>query len=160
MPPGLKKRLTKTTTSSADEPPNMPSPALPGQFIKHSKGSGLWRSWTRSFNSPLLALLDLFDNAVDATIDHTKRTAGAGAACAWSPKNPPLIKAYGDPYEKTGLVLKNSCADNISSLAQVLQPFNSDKDQSMIGENGVGGKLVICSRAIGSLERHQKSIEI
>jgi hypothetical protein len=29
----------------------------------------LWQAWTRSFNTPLLALLDLFDNAVDASLN-------------------------------------------------------------------------------------------
>lgn len=29
-------------------------------------GIGLWNSWTRNFKTPLLALLDLFDNSIDA----------------------------------------------------------------------------------------------
>jgi hypothetical protein len=93
-----------------------------------------------------LALLDLFDNAVDATIDHTKRQDGAGATSAYPADKAPLIKAYADPYEKTGLVLKNSCYGDIPSLSKVLQPFNSDKAQALIGENGVGGKISIMYR--------------
>lgn len=31
-------------------------------------GQGLWSLWTRNFKSPLLMLMDLVDNAVDATM--------------------------------------------------------------------------------------------
>ena len=31
-------------------------------------GIGQWNAWTRNFNSPLLAMLDLFDNSIDAAM--------------------------------------------------------------------------------------------
>lgn len=40
------------------------------------EGIGQWNAWTRNFNSPLLALLDLFDNSVDAAMKPAKRNGG------------------------------------------------------------------------------------
>ena len=36
-------------------------------LVDRVNGKGMWHAWTRSFDTPLLALLDLFDNAVDAS---------------------------------------------------------------------------------------------
>jgi len=40
-------------------------------------GIGQWNAWTRNFNSPHLALLDLFDNSIDAAMKPAKRNEDA-----------------------------------------------------------------------------------
>lgn len=35
--------------------------------VSRVNGKGMWRAWTQSFDKPLLALLDLVDNSVDAS---------------------------------------------------------------------------------------------
>ena len=99
------------------------------EFTKNPNGTGMWEAWTRSFNTPLLALMDLFDNAIDAGLDwnvHRQRQ---------------LIQAHPDPFEERGLVLINSSVHPVLPLRQVLQVYNSDKrSMSSIGQNGVGIK--------------------
>lgn len=96
----------------------------------HIDGKGLWASWTRNFTSPELALLDLFDNAIDATLhdDFDGR-----------------IEVYRDPPLKgegrsDGIILKNNCSRPIPKLSTVLTVFGSEKRADQIGENGVGVK--------------------
>lgn len=95
-------------------------------------GPGLWDNWTRSFTSPVMALLDLFDNSMDATMcgDH---------------KNLKKIHMFGDVHpkdanEETGLCIINSCAHRIPPLKEVMRVFKSLKHTQQIGENGVGIK--------------------
>eukprot|EP00751_Fragilariopsis_kerguelensis_P026180 CAMPEP_0170869738 /NCGR_PEP_ID=MMETSP0734-20130129/24553_1 /TAXON_ID=186038 /ORGANISM="Fragilariopsis kerguelensis, Strain L26-C5" /LENGTH=552 /DNA_ID=CAMNT_0011248197 /DNA_START=250 /DNA_END=1909 /DNA_ORIENTATION=- len=63
---------TATATMTRTPPPPPPQQFQPPNYINNSgvdrvNGKGMWHAWTRSFDTPLLALLDLFDNAVDAS---------------------------------------------------------------------------------------------
>jgi len=96
----------------------------------HINGEGLWASWTRNFISPELALLDLFDNAIDATLH---------------PQFNGRIEVYRDPPLNSrgradGICLKNNCFRAIPELSTVLTVFGSEKRCDQIGENGVGVK--------------------
>jgi len=96
----------------------------------HIDGKGLWASWTRNFISPELALLDLFDNAIDATL-HDEFDG--------------KIQVYRDPALNgegrcDGIVLRNNCSRPIPKLSTVLTVFGSEKRADQIGENGVGVK--------------------
>eukprot|EP00957_Ditylum_brightwellii_P035045 2657027-Ditylum_brightwellii.AAC.1 len=103
-------------------------------------GIGLWNSWTRNFKTPLLALLDLLDNAFDAALA------------------PPLL---GDVITKTGvfngkihitsdvdlsnngvitgMTITNNCARRIKPLKNIMEIYSSSKGKATesIGENGV-----------------------
>eukprot|EP00584_Thalassiosira_punctigera_P000908 CAMPEP_0172538260 /NCGR_PEP_ID=MMETSP1067-20121228/9679_1 /TAXON_ID=265564 ORGANISM="Thalassiosira punctigera, Strain Tpunct2005C2" /NCGR_SAMPLE_ID=MMETSP1067 /ASSEMBLY_ACC=CAM_ASM_000444 /LENGTH=972 /DNA_ID=CAMNT_0013323721 /DNA_START=179 /DNA_END=3097 /DNA_ORIENTATION=+ len=101
-------------------------------------GKGLWSLWTRNFKSPLLMLLDLVDNAVDAAVQQEEDNEFTGQ-----------VQIYRDLYEvmpgqtyTTGLCIQNN-AKEIAPLKEVLQLFISAKVNSgsdSIGENGVGLK--------------------
>jgi len=96
----------------------------------HINGEGLWASWTRNFISPELALLDLFDNAIDATLH---------------PQFNGKIEVHRDPPLNSrgradGICLKNNCFRAIPELSTVLTVFGSEKRCDQIGENGVGVK--------------------
>lgn len=99
-------------------------------------GIGMWNQWTRNFKTPVLALLDLMDNAFDA-------------ACARkNQEEPPFqghVLVYPDKDElnyTTGLVILNDSAKFIKPMAQVLEVYQSSKGNKSesIGENGVGLK--------------------
>eukprot|EP00546_Thalassionema_frauenfeldii_P018264 CAMPEP_0178907652 /NCGR_PEP_ID=MMETSP0786-20121207/7489_1 /TAXON_ID=186022 /ORGANISM="Thalassionema frauenfeldii, Strain CCMP 1798" /LENGTH=781 /DNA_ID=CAMNT_0020579473 /DNA_START=76 /DNA_END=2421 /DNA_ORIENTATION=+ len=94
----------------------------------HIDGKGLWASWTRNFTSPELALLDLFDNAIDATLHFNGKIQVY--------QDPPL----NDQGRSDGIILRNNCCRPIPKLATVLTVFGSEKRADQIGENGVGVK--------------------
>jgi hypothetical protein len=121
------------TTSSADASAGTDLQ----QFVKNPNGAGMWRAWVRSFNTPLLALLDLFDNAIDASSN----------VCEHGRRRRPLISAQIDDYEQSGFVLQNSCSQQIPPLRSVLQVYTSCKNSNSdsIGENGVGVKQAAAS---------------
>ena len=106
-------------------------------------GKGFWKSWTRSFKTTMLKLLDLIDNAVDgATIQED--TLGYRAK----------VFIYPDVYEQsnttrkgrkysstTGLCIRNNSPRKIVPLAEALVVHQTTKvDEGEIGENGVGLK--------------------
>jgi hypothetical protein len=97
-------------------------------------GIGLWTQWTRNFKTPLLAMLDLMDNAFDAAICDKPDFQG-------------VVHVLADTEKKTlktvsGIVILNNSYKHIKPMAQVLEVYQSSKgDQSeSIGENGVGLK--------------------
>lgn len=94
-------------------------------------GRGMWNNFLRSFADPLYALLDLFDNAVDASW-HLPREHN------FQPK----IKVDIDSNGQGGIYIRNASSDPIPSMAQILEVFRSAKEhhKSAIGENGVGIK--------------------
>jgi hypothetical protein len=112
-------------------------------------GKGMWDAWTRSFDTPLLAFLDLLDNAVDAS---------------WTLLDPsstsikPKIQIDVDDQIGSGGILMRNAGKSIPPLSQVLQVYKSKKGeaQDAIGENGIGVKhacaslsdlsLVFCKR--------------
>lgn len=96
-------------------------------------GIGMWEQWTRNFKTPLLALLDLMDNAFDATKTGSLKDFDA------------KILVYPDEDrngDATGLCLLNNTPKHIKPMAQILEIYQSSKgNQSQsIGENGVGLK--------------------
>lgn len=87
-------------------------------------GLGMWNSWTRNFNTPAQAMLDLVDNAFDAAADDGK------------------VRLQPDKHQDNGLTMFNTCRNPVAPLREVLVAFNSDKGpgREHIGENGVGLK--------------------
>jgi len=94
--------------------------------MSNVNGQGLWRSWQRSFRRPVDALLDLVDNAVDANLK------GGGQI---------HISTQPSPHNRQALLLLNSYASDVhKEISHILEVFSSNKDQSAVGENGVGLK--------------------
>lgn len=93
-------------------------------------GVGLWNSWKRNFRTPLLAFLDIMDNAVDAADVNSstgKIHIGADRGTARCP---------------TGVILINNSQHPIKDLTQILEVYHSTKHNNAesVGENGVGLK--------------------
>lgn len=103
-------------------------PPPPEKKLSHVNGTGLWNSWKRNFKSTELALLDLFDNAMDATMqDNNDQFRGK-------------IDIYRDDDSDDALCMRNNCVQPIPTLEKVLEVFGSQKTATDIGENGVGIK--------------------
>mmetsp|Transcript_19671 Transcript_19671/g.38708 ORF Transcript_19671/g.38708 Transcript_19671/m.38708 type:complete len:910 (+) Transcript_19671:179-2908(+) len=145
-----------------------PADAMPFQSpVKTTRvdGIGIWRSWKRNFSTPLLALLDLIDNSLDAAIasqlelllDAATMTASRGGG---PPSFVGRVHIHPDTYDAphphrgsgnlngatsttTGVCIVNNSHKKIRPLAKVLEVYNSSKIHSGagdIGENGVGLK--------------------
>lgn len=119
--------------------------------ITSINGIGLWNSWTRNFGSPLLAMWDLMDNAIDAS-------------CPVSGKVHVEPDSFsGHRIQSSGIRIQNTCKEPVAPLNDILKAYQSSKAkadesqvssmynahhnpdhhddaQSMIGENGVGVK--------------------
>lgn len=99
-------------------------------------GTGLWRSWKRNFKTSLMAVMDLVDNALDASIPKVGE------------KNQNFIgriHVFPDVYltSTTGLCMVNNSTQKMRPLVEVLRVYDSSKIDSGagdIGENGVGLK--------------------
>lgn len=109
-----------------------------------TSGTGLWDMWTRNFKSPLMALLDLIDNSVDAAL--------LQEGCKSNIQG--RVQIYRDIYKHdrksytTGLCIRNNSMNKITPLDQALNHlFSSEKlnSASSIGENGVGLKQAAAS---------------
>jgi hypothetical protein len=99
-------------------------------------GRGIWNSWTRNFSMPLLALLDLLDNAFDAASLTEK-----GKISIQSDRE--LDGSAGSRKGTiTGIAIFNSSIQRVKPLHKVLEVYTSLKGASAdsIGENGVGLK--------------------
>ena len=144
------------------------APAVTGPAVSVDRvnGIGMWRSWTRSFNTPLLALLDLFDNAVDASMKKLPSSSVPAAAAAHNgrfmmnlmaainpgfysnvqqqngqrPYHHPKIVVTVDEIGGSGVMIRNSCESPIPPMKQVLEVYKSCKKNDAIGENGIGVK--------------------
>ena len=133
-------------------------------------GIGQWKSWCRSFATPLLAMLDLVDNALDAAVGGGVEVPGHGhdndddssiSSISSSSNNPGnsthktssrIVISYDKPYsahynqsnnETTGLVMTNNSVEPIKSMHEILRVYNSGKANDSgqnIGQNGVGLK--------------------
>lgn len=105
-------------------------------------GCGIWNSWTRNFSSPLLALLDLFDNALDASTMHLSQQQQINDINCGRIH----VDADKDNSERktTGIKMVNSSVLPIKPLKEVFEVYgNNDtgmSSSSRIGENGVGLK--------------------
>ena len=102
-------------------------------------GVGLWHSWTRNFKSPILAILDLLDNAFDAGFSKSDPTFKSKIHISED-------KWYDDTlsYDQervTGIIIANNSAEPICDILSILEVYKSTKsDSESIGENGVGLK--------------------
>eukprot|EP00592_Proboscia_alata_P003459 CAMPEP_0194370214 /NCGR_PEP_ID=MMETSP0174-20130528/18491_1 /TAXON_ID=216777 /ORGANISM="Proboscia alata, Strain PI-D3" /LENGTH=888 /DNA_ID=CAMNT_0039147523 /DNA_START=63 /DNA_END=2729 /DNA_ORIENTATION=- len=124
-------------TGGQSPPPSHFSP----QFTTIN-GKGLWNSWKRNFKTPLLALLDLIDNSLDAalSVGHDNGKIHVERSDSW------LTPASGNEnvglYDKQfcGLCMTNMCVKPVKPLQKVLEVYNSSKGKDSVGENGVGIK--------------------
>jgi len=109
-------------------------------------GIGLWHSWTRNFKSPLLAVLDLLDNAFDAgfsTFNPTFKSKIHITEDKWIDSGSDFTSVSATPFQEsvTGMVIANNSADPICDILSILEVYKSAKaDCETIGENGVGLK--------------------
>jgi hypothetical protein len=93
-------------------------------------GHGMWQSWTRVFDQPRYACLDLLDNCLDATL-HPPEFDG---------------KVVMKRLPPNGIVIINNSSKPIKPLKDVLIVYGSTKGvggnakRDAIGENGVGLK--------------------
>mmetsp|Transcript_9335 Transcript_9335/g.20219 ORF Transcript_9335/g.20219 Transcript_9335/m.20219 type:complete len:754 (-) Transcript_9335:1826-4087(-) len=127
-----------------------PTPALAPQFNNEKdapkltivNGKGFWRSWTRSFKTTMLKLLDLIDNSVDgATIQ--ERPGFTGRVHIYPDVHEQLVtNRKGSKFiSTTGLCIRNNSPHKIVPLSEALVVHNTTKvDPTEIGENGVGLK--------------------
>jgi hypothetical protein len=108
-------------------------------------GKGMWDAWTRSFDTPLLALLDLLDNAVDASwsllLDDVDHDQHRGL------DERPLIQIDVDDRIGSGGIVMRNASKYIPPLSEVLQVYKSKKGSTKdsIGENGIGIKHACAS---------------
>ncbi|CAB9499330.1 expressed unknown protein [Seminavis robusta] len=121
----------QTVASSIKAPP----PTSPGASdytmsgMTAVDGHGMWNSWTRVFDEPKYAMLDLLDNCLDATL-HSNIEG----------------KVVMKKLEPNGIVIINNSAKPIKPLKDVLVVYGSTKGvgknakRDAIGENGVGLK--------------------
>ena len=119
---------------------------MPPNKLTRVDGIGLWRSWTRNFNTKTLALLDLIDNSLDAAINNGRNDNDDLHSFKGK------VHVYPDVYYEspgggrattTGLCIVNNSIKKIRPLKNVLEVYNSSKVNSGagdIGENGVGLK--------------------
>ena len=133
------EQLTTISTQNDDEH------ELTVEFSR-TEGGGQWAAWQRNFESPLKALLDLFDNAVDACFVTQLQQELALASdpslseASCKPTIDISLDAYGgDSY---GLVMRNTCREAVPPIKQVLNVNTRSKEHKtdQIGENGVGAK--------------------
>lgn len=109
-------------------------------------GIGLWHSWTRNFKSPLLAVLDLLDNAFDAgfsTVQPNFKSKIHIFGDEWISPQTNFTESSENPFGDcvTGMVIANNSAEPICDITSILEVYKSAKsDCESIGENGVGLK--------------------
>lgn len=152
---------SSSTTASLFPPP----PASQQLALTRVDGIGQWNSWTRNFNTPLLALLDLLDNSFDAALEPKKSEISdidgepRPDVCLSSSKSykgkivieadrfPTLLQ---DKTNKiTGVCITNNSYYEIKTMGRILEAYSSAKGRmehgdrvfaETIGENGVGLK--------------------
>lgn len=122
----------------------------PNKKLTRVDGIGLWRSWTRNFNTKTLALLDLIDNSLDAAIhnggdedDDNNNNSNMHSFRGKVHVYPDIVEEPGGRPTTTGLCIVNNAMKKIRPLKNVLEVYNSSKVHSGagdIGENGVGLK--------------------
>ncbi len=139
------RRDERSPVPKVTSPPNpliLPQLNTASTGVDRVNGKGMWHAWTRSFDTPLLALLDLFDNAVDASWALLRDESDPNTK-----KTKPKIRVDLDRYGRNGVVIRNASA-YIPPLHQVLQVYKSSKageGDNSIGENGIGVKHACAS---------------
>jgi hypothetical protein len=120
-------------------------PAMDAAEGSGISGKGMWDAWTRSFDTPLLAFLDLLDNAVDASWslfgDNLQLNYLRGGVPV------PLIQIDVDDRIGSGGLIMRNASKYIPPLSEVLQVYKSNKGlmKDSIGENGIGVKHACAS---------------
>mmetsp|Transcript_45843 Transcript_45843/g.139246 ORF Transcript_45843/g.139246 Transcript_45843/m.139246 type:complete len:809 (-) Transcript_45843:417-2843(-) len=128
------------------------------QRLTRVNGVGLWNSWTRNFKTPLLALLDLLDNSVDAAFERPQAepegtspgSLGAGASDSAVPTpdfsgsvSQPLSarKFHGEVHidadtwngRTTGLKIINNSSQPVKDLGKIMEVYSSSKGRDEHG---------------------------
>lgn len=96
------------------------------KYLAPTDGKGQWENWGRSFETSMAAVLDLFDNTLDAVGGEESGKI-----------NLTLRQNEQDACEMS---LTNTCTKEPKHLSQVLTIARSTKESHDIGENGVGLK--------------------
>eukprot|EP00588_Corethron_pennatum_P012948 CAMPEP_0194282724 /NCGR_PEP_ID=MMETSP0169-20130528/23727_1 /TAXON_ID=218684 /ORGANISM="Corethron pennatum, Strain L29A3" /LENGTH=989 /DNA_ID=CAMNT_0039028127 /DNA_START=128 /DNA_END=3097 /DNA_ORIENTATION=- len=137
-PPPGREDVAPASSASASASASARPP--PDSYFTVVSGIGMWNSWTRNFKTPLLAVLDLVDNSIDASL---KNDDGAIQHALFVPaekKN----RVHINPARAcpSGITLTNTCLTEVRPLSEVLSVYDSakGKDRESIGENGVGLK--------------------
>lgn len=116
---------------------NSPSPK-----ISSIDGEGLWNSFTRSFQSPLMACFDLIDNVFDASSQfHGYLEIDVDVEEEKDEEDENRFPEL-ELDSTNGFYMLNNCHHAVKPMKKVLTVFNSEKGsaRSQIGENGVGVK--------------------
>jgi len=104
-------------------------------------GVGLWHSWTRNFKSPILAILDLLDNAFDAGFSKSDPNFKSKIHISEDKWYDGYDTFPNDQERVTGIIIANNSAEPICDILSILEVYKSTKsDSASIGENGVGLK--------------------
>ncbi|GFH57489.1 hypothetical protein CTEN210_13965 [Chaetoceros tenuissimus] len=114
----------------------------PSQKISSIDGIGLWNSFTRSFQSPLMACFDLIDNVFDASSQfHGYLEIDVDVEEEKDEEDENRIPEL-ELDSTNGFYMLNNCHHAVKPMKEVLTVFNSEKGsaRSQIGENGVGVK--------------------
>ena len=140
-------------------PRDEPSGADRDRPLTRVNGIGLWNSWTRNFKTPLLALLDLLDNSVDAAFVSLARDSANDAAMSMSGAPVPLgfrgtihisadktlpprgsqgggKSAAAAPGRITGIKIINNSLQPIKSLGRIMEVYSSSKGRVEHGSQG------------------------
>ena len=133
-------------------------PASPDDVTKID-GIGLWKAWEKTFDSPLSALLEIMDNAVDAckeqvsllgdeeeeydeetTTVSSNRSRTSTVSSNNNSSRKPTIMVMPDEIQEKSLMIFNSCGSAPPKMSDILKLYKSDKAESEIGQNGIGIK--------------------
>ncbi|CAB9518362.1 expressed unknown protein [Seminavis robusta] len=146
-------------TAAAVAVPSMPQPVAPLPTTAVD-GQGMWRAWTRVFEKPSAALLDLLDNSFDAAL-HADFQGRVVMDCLLTEEQQQQQDTQ-VPATCTGITIMNNSKFEIKSLEEALTVYKSTKNaeqedeqeeddnksteegsssrKTVIGENGVGLK--------------------
>lgn len=130
-------------------------------------GQGMWRAWTRVFEKPESACLDLLDNCLDATLQKKGCDGRKGF------QGRIVVDCLEEEHQfwETGITIMNNSPIPVNSLDEALKVYKSSKNteatehtsiKDAIGENGVGLKhgCATLSDASFVLTRNRKTIDI
>ena len=161
--------MSDPVPEEAESNPVAPAyPALPNLEVTAVDGQGMWRAWTRVFDKPESACLDLLDNCLDATL-HSNNNNGDDTSSFYG-------RVVMAPLEgtHTGITITNNSYHEIKGLEEALTVYKSSKNsdasraekdslrKDAIGENGVGLKhgCATLSNCSFVLTRNQHMVEV
>eukprot|EP00566_Odontella_aurita_P002153 CAMPEP_0113588842 /NCGR_PEP_ID=MMETSP0015_2-20120614/35749_1 /TAXON_ID=2838 /ORGANISM="Odontella" /LENGTH=1052 /DNA_ID=CAMNT_0000494779 /DNA_START=292 /DNA_END=3450 /DNA_ORIENTATION=- /assembly_acc=CAM_ASM_000160 len=135
-------------------------------------GIGLWNSWTRNFKTPLLALLDLIDNSVDAAFDKVQSESvgsrpGPSEDVESTVISPDLSSSSSRPQfarqfhgkmhidadtwdgRTTGIKIVNNCRTSMKDLAKIMEVYSSSKGRAEHGADHSPDEALAFAESIG-----------